>query len=198
MIAGPSEIMIVADDKNRAKDIAADLLSQAEHDRMASAVLVTNSEAFALKVSEELERQIPLLERSEIARASIDTYGKIIVTDSIEGAIEVANGIAPEHLELCLDNPFEYLEKVRHAGSVFLGRYCPEALGDYFAGTNHTLPTSGTAKFSSPLSVDDFVKKTAYTYYEKESLEKAYADIAYFARREGLDAHARSSEIRFK
>ncbi len=198
MIAGPSEIMIVADDKNRAKDIAADLLSQAEHDRMASAVLVTDSEAFALKVSEELERQIPLLERSEIARASIDTYGKIIVTDSIEGAIEVANGIAPEHLELCLDNPFEYLEKVRHAGSVFLGRYCPEALGDYFAGTNHTLPTSGTAKFSSPLSVDDFVKKTQFIYYDKAALGEVAKKVEYFATKEGLTAHAKSAVVRFE
>ena len=198
MIAGPSEIMIVADDKNRAKDIAADLLSQAEHDRMASAVLVTNSEAFALKVSEELERQIPLLERSEIARASIDTYGKIIVTDSIEGAIEVANGIAPEHLELCLDNPFEYLEKVRHAGSVFLGRYCPEALGDYFAGTNHTLPTSGTAKFSSPLSVDDFVKKTQFIYYDKAALGEVARKVEYFATKEGLTAQAKSAVVRFE
>ena len=198
MIAGPSEIMIVADDKNRAKDIAADLLSQAEHDRMASAVLVTNSEAFALKVSEELERQIPLLERSEIARASIDTYGKIIVTDSIEGAIEVANGIAPEHLELCLDNPFDYLEKVRHAGSVFLGRYCPEALGDYFAGTNHTLPTSGTAKFSSPLSVDDFVKKTQFIYYDKAALGEVAKKVEYFATKEGLTAHAKSAVVRFE
>lgn len=198
MIAGPSEIMIVADDKNRAKDIAADLLSQAEHDRMASAVLVTDSEQFAIKVSEELERQIPLLERAEIARASIDTYGKIIVTDSIDGAIEVANGIAPEHLELCLDEPFKYLEKVRHAGSVFLGRYCPEALGDYFAGTNHTLPTSGTAKFSSPLSVDDFVKKTQFIYYDRPSLEKVAKKVEYFATKEGLTAHAKSAVVRFE
>ena len=198
MIAGPSEIMIVADDKNRAKDIAADLLSQAEHDRMASAVLVTDSEEFALKVSEELERQIPLLERADIARASIDTYGKIIVTDSIEGAIEVANGIAPEHLELCLDDPFYYLEGVRHAGSVFLGRYCPEALGDYFAGTNHTLPTSGTAKFSSPLSVDDFVKKTQFIYYDKAALREVAKKVEYFATKEGLTAHAKSAVVRFE
>ena len=160
MIAGPSEIMVIADAKNRPCDIAADLLSQAEHDRMASAVLVTDSEEFALEVSREIEKQIPTLLRAEIARASIATYGKIIITDSLESAVEIANGIAPEHLELCVDEPFRYLEKVRHAGSVFLGRYCPEALGDYFAGTNHTLPTSGTARFSSPLSVDDFVKKT--------------------------------------
>ena len=196
MIAGPSEIMVIADGKNRAKDIAADLLSQAEHDRMASAVLVTDSEEFAYAVSEELEKQIPMLERSEIARASIDTYGKIIITNSLEAAVEVANEIAPEHLEICVDEPFKYLEKVRHAGSVFLGRYCPEALGDYYAGTNHTLPTSGTARFSSPLSVDDFIKKTSYTYYDQNAIMKAAPDIALFARKEGLDAHARSAEIR--
>ena len=198
MIAGPSEIMIIADDKNRAKDIAADLLSQAEHDRMASAVLVTDSEAFANAVSDELERQIPLLERSEIARASIDNYGKIIVTESLDDAVDVANGIAPEHLEICVDDPFFYLEKVRHAGSVFLGRYCPEALGDYFAGTNHTLPTSGTAKFSSPLSVDDFVKKTQFIYYDKPELEKVAKKVEYFAKKEGLTAHAKSAVVRFE
>jgi len=198
MIAGPSEIMIVADGKNRAKDIAADLLSQAEHDRMASAVLVTDSEDFALAVSAELERQIPLLERCDIARASIDSYGKIIVTESIDDAIDVANGIAPEHLEICVDSPFDYLEKVRHAGSVFLGRYCPEALGDYFAGTNHTLPTSGTAKFSSPLSVDDFVKKTQFIYYDKDSLEAVAKKVEYFAKKEGLTAHAKSAVVRFE
>ena len=198
MIAGPSEIMIVADGANRAKDIAADLLSQAEHDKMASAVLATDSLAFANEVAEEIERQIPLLERAEIARASIDDYGKIIVTDSIDQAIEIANGIAPEHLELCLDKPFEYLEKIRHAGSVFLGRYCPEAIGDYYAGTNHTLPTSGTARFSSPLSVDDFVKKTQYIYYEKQSLEEVANEVEYFAKKEGLTAHAKSAVIRFE
>ena len=198
MIAGPSEIMIVADKNNRAKDIAADLLSQAEHDKMASAVLVTDCEEFALSVSEEIERQIPLLSRAEIARESIDNYGKIIITASIEDAIEIANGIAPEHLEICVDDPFFYLEKVRHAGSVFLGRYCPEAIGDYFAGTNHTLPTSGTARFSSPLSVDDFVKKTQYIYYEKDSLESAAKKVEYFAKKEGLTAHAKSAVIRFE
>ena len=198
MIAGPSEIMIVADALNRPMDIAADLLSQAEHDRMASAVLVTDSESFAEAVSLELERQIPLLERSEIARASIDNYGKIIVTSSIDDAIDIANGIAPEHLEICVEEPFEYLKKVKHAGSVFLGRYCPEAIGDYFAGTNHTLPTSGTAKFSSPLSVDDFVKKTQYIYYDKSSLEEVCRDVEYFAKKEGLTAHAKSAVIRFE
>ena len=198
MIAGPSEIMIIADSKNRAKDIAADLLSQAEHDRMASAVLVTDSEEFANAVSAELEKQIPLLERAEIARASIDNYGKIIVTASIDDAVDVANGIAPEHLEICVDEPFYYLEKVRHAGSVFLGRYCPEALGDYFAGTNHTLPTSGTAKFSSPLSVDDFVKKTQFIYYDKSSLSEVARKVEYFAKKEGLTAHAKSAVVRFE
>ncbi len=196
MIAGPSEIMIVADAKNRAKDIAADLLSQAEHDRMASAVLVTDSYDFALAVSDELERQIPLLERSEIARTSIDDNGKIFIAENIEAAIDIANKIAPEHLELCLDEPFKHLERVKHAGSVFLGRYCPEALGDYFAGTNHTLPTSGTARFSSPLSVDDFVKKTQYIYYDKAALGEVARDVEFFAKKEGLTAHARSAVIR--
>ncbi len=198
MIAGPSEIMIVADGSNRAKDIASDLLSQAEHDKMASAVLVTDSVDFADSVSKELERQIPLLERAEIARISIDNNGKIIVTDSIDKAIDVANQIAPEHLELCLDNPFTYLEKIKHAGSVFLGRNCPEALGDYFAGTNHTLPTSGTARFSSPLSVDDFIKKTQYIYYDADALKTVCQDVKYFAEKEGLTAHAKSAIIRFE
>jgi histidinol dehydrogenase len=165
---------------------------------MASAVLATDSLEFAKEVAAEIERQIPLLERAEIARASIDDYGKIIVTESIDQAIEIANGIAPEHLELCLDKPFDYLEKIRHAGSVFLGRYCPEAIGDYYAGTNHTLPTSGTARFSSPLSVDDFVKKTQYIYYEKQSLAEVAKEVEYFAKKEGLTAHAKSAVIRFE
>ena len=198
MIAGPSEILVVADATNRPKDVAADLLSQAEHDKMASAVLVTDSRDFAEAVSAELEKQIPLLERSEIARASIDNNGKIIVTSSIDQAIEIANGIAPEHLELCLDEPFAYLEKIKHAGSVFLGRYCPEAVGDYYAGANHTLPTSGTARFSSPLSVDDFIKKTQYIYYEKATLREVAKDVEYFAKQEGLTAHAKSAVIRFE
>ena len=160
MIAGPSEILIVADKKTNPRYAAADLLSQAEHDKMASAVLVTDSMELAKAVQAELERQIPLLERADIARASVDDNGKIIVADTLSAAIEIANEIAPEHLELCVDQPFDYLDAIRHAGSVFMGRNCPEALGDYFAGPNHTLPTSGTAKFSSPLSVDDFVKKT--------------------------------------
>lgn len=198
MIAGPSEILVVADGKNRPCDIAADLLSQAEHDKNASAVLVTDSEAFAHAVSEELERQIPLLPRAEIARASIDRNGKIIIAPDLRVAIDIANEIAPEHLELCVDDPFAWLGLVRHAGSVFLGRSCPEALGDYYAGPNHTLPTSGTARFSSPLSVDDFVKKSQYSYYTREALARVKDDVAYFARKEGLEAHARSAEIRFE
>ena len=198
MIAGPSEILIVADGKSDASHVAADLLSQAEHDRLASAVLVTDSEDLANAVSAELERQIPLLSRADIARASIDNNGKIIVADSLTRAIDIANEIAPEHLELCLDNPFDYLDAIRHAGSIFMGRNCPEALGDYFAGPNHTLPTSGTAKFSSPLSVDDFVKKTQYTYYTREALERVAEDVAYFATKEGLTAHANSAIIRTK
>jgi histidinol dehydrogenase len=179
--------------------VAADLLSQAEHDKMASAVLVTDSYAFAQAVSDELERQIPQLPRQEIARASIDQNGKIIVAENdLMQAIEIANRIAPEHLELCVDDPFAYLDQVKHAGSIFMGKYCPEALGDYFAGPNHTLPTSGTARFSSPLSVDDFVKKTQFTYYTPGALEAVADKIAYFARKEGLDAHARSAEIRFE
>ena len=198
MIAGPSEILVVADGKSNPKFVAADLLSQAEHDKMASAVLVTDSADFAEAVSEELEKQIPLLQRAEIARASIDNNGKIIVAPSLMCAIDIANEIAPEHLEICVDNPFDYLDKIRHAGSIFMGRYCPEALGDYFAGPNHTLPTSGTAKFSSPLSVDDFVKKTQYTYYTKDALKKVANDVAFFANKEGLGAHARSATVRFE
>lgn len=196
MIAGPSEILIVADGKSNPAYVAADLLSQAEHDKMASAVLVTNSAELARNVSTELEKQIPLLERREIARESIDVNGKIIVADTLDAAIEIANEIAPEHLEMCVDNPFDKLDSIRHAGSIFMGRNCPEALGDYFAGPNHTLPTSGTAKFSSPLSVDDFIKKTQYTYYTKDALKKVAFDVAAFAKKEGLTAHAKSAVIR--
>lgn len=196
MIAGPSEILIVADGKSNPAYVAADLLSQAEHDKMASAVLVTDSAELARNVSTELEKQIPLLERREIARESIDVNGKIIVADSLDAAIEIANEIAPEHLELCVDNPFDKLDSIRHAGSIFMGRNCPEALGDYFAGPNHTLPTSGTAKFSSPLSVDDFIKKTQYTYYTKDALKKVAFDVEAFAKKEGLTAHAKSAVIR--
>ncbi|MBO4693168.1 MAG: histidinol dehydrogenase [Clostridia bacterium] len=199
MIAGPSEILIVADSTNSPKIIAADLLSQAEHDKNASAVLVTDSSEFANLVSGELERQIPLLERAEIARASIDNNGKIIVSENdILKAIDIANEIAPEHLELCVDNPFDYLDKVKHAGSVFMGKNCPESLGDYFAGPNHTLPTGGTARFSSPLSVDDFVKKTQYTYYSEDALKNVAGKIKYFADKEGLNAHGISAVVRFE
>ncbi len=199
MIAGPSEILVVADATCNPKFVAADLLSQAEHDRMASAVLVTDSRAFAEAVSVELERRIPLLSRSEIARASIDKNGKIIVAEgNLMLAIDIANEIAPEHLELCVDNPFDYLDKVKHAGSIFMGKHCPEALGDYFAGPNHTLPTSGTARFSSPLSVDDFVKKSQFTYYTAHALAAVADKVAYFARQEGLDAHAKSATVRFE
>lgn len=196
MIAGPSEILIVADGASNPRHLAADLLSQAEHDKLASAVLVTDSAELAKAVQAELEVQIPMLERSEIARSSIDNNGKIIVAENLLQAIEIANEIAPEHLELCVDNPFDYLDAVRHAGSIFLGRNCPEALGDYFAGPNHTLPTSGTAKFSSPLGVDDFIKKTQFTYYTRDALTKVAQDVAYFARQEGLTAHAKSALIR--
>ena len=199
MIAGPSEILVVADSTCNPKFVAADLLSQAEHDKMASAVLVTDSKDFALKVSDELEKQIPQLQRAEIARTSIDNNGKIIVAENdLIKAIDIANEIAPEHLELCVDNPFDYLDKVKHAGSIFMGKYCPEALGDYFAGPNHTLPTSGTARFSSPLSVDDFVKKSQYTYYTADALKKVAEKVAYFANKEGLDAHAKSAIVRFE
>ena len=198
MIAGPSEILIVADGKTNPRHAAADLLSQAEHDKLASAVLVTDSMDLALAVQAELEQQIPMLARGEIARTSIDNNGKIIVVDSLDQAIDTANEIAPEHLELLVDNPFDYLDRIRHAGSVFMGRNCPEALGDYFAGPNHTLPTSGTARFSSPLSVDDFIKKTQYTYYTAEALANVAEDVAYFAAQEGLTAHAKSAVIRME
>ena len=197
MVAGPSEILVIADGKNNPQIVAADLLSQAEHDKNASAVLVTDSEELALAVQAAIEEQIPKLKRAEIARASIDNNGKIIVANSISTAIDIANEIAPEHLELCIDEPFAWLDKIRNAGSIFMGRNCPEALGDYFAGPNHTLPTSGTARFSSPLSVDDFVKKTQYTYYTKEALSVAQQSVSHFAKQEGLTGHARSIDIRF-
>ena len=198
MIAGPSEILVIADGKSDPAYVAADLLSQAEHDKMASAVLVTDSEALALAVQAEVERQLSLLPREAIARASIENNGKILVTDDLLSAVEAANALAPEHLEICTDDPAPYLERVKNAGSVFLGRNCPEALGDYFAGPNHTLPTSGTARFSSPLSVDDFIKKTQYTYYTKEALDKVGQKVAFFAEKEGLSAHARSATIRLE
>lgn len=196
MIAGPSEILVLADGKSDPAWVAADLLSQAEHDRLATAVLVTDSAALAAAVQTELEVQLKALPRQEIARASIDGNGKIIVTDSLERAAEAVNLIAPEHLELCVDDPFALLGKIRNAGSIFLGRNVPEALGDYFAGPNHTLPTAGTARFSSPLSVDDFVKKSSFLYYPPQALAEAAPRVADFAEREGLHAHARSMTIR--
>ena len=196
MIAGPSEILVVADATAKPENVAADLLSQAEHDKLASAVLVTDSMALANAVSAELEKQIPLLERAEIARESIDNNGKIIVADTLYAAIEISNELAPEHLELCVDNPFDYLDAVKNAGSIFMGKYCPEALGDYYAGPNHTLPTGGTARFSSPLSVDDFIKKSQFIYYPQEAFEAVARDVDYFARKEGLTAHGKSATVR--
>ena len=196
MIAGPSEILVLADATCNPTYVAADLLSQAEHDKNATAVLVTDSVELANATAKELERQLALLSREEIARTSIDNNGKIIITESFDQAIEVANALAPEHLEICVDEPFKYLDKIKHAGSIFMGKYCPEALGDYFAGPNHTLPTSGTARFSSPLSVDDFVKKTQFSYYTEEALSKVAAKVEYFAKKEGLTAHAKSAIIR--
>ncbi len=197
MIAGPSEILIVADKTANPVYVAADMLSQAEHDKMASAVLVTDSEVLGKSVAQQIEEQLKKLPRYEIARESIDNNGKIIIVDDISKAVEISNTIAPEHLELCVDNPFDLLGMVKNAGSVFLGKNCPEALGDYFAGPNHTLPTSGTARFASPLSVDDFVKKMQYTYYSSEALERVADKIDYFARSEGLQAHGISATIRF-
>lgn len=198
MIAGPSEILVVADRDNDPRCIAADLLSQAEHDKNASAVLITDSLPFAKAVQGAVEELLETMERKEIARASVDNNGKIIVAADLSQAVDVANEIAPEHLELCVKEPFEALKKVKHAGSVFLGKNCPEAIGDYFAGMNHTLPTCGTARFSSPLSVDDFVKKTQYAYYTAEALAEVADDVATFAQKEGLTGHARSATIRSK
>ena len=198
LIAGPSEVLIVSDGKSDPRHIAADMLAQAEHDVLAASVLVTDSQAFAEAVQAELERQLPLLPREPIARASIDGNGKIIVADDLSAALDIANEIAPEHLELCVDEPFAWLGRVKHAGSVFLGRHTPEALGDYMAGPNHTLPTMGAARFSGALGVDDFVKKTQFLYYTRDALHTVAADIDAFARKEGLTAHARSATIRFE
>lgn len=196
MIAGPSEILILADGSCDARFVAADLLSQAEHDKNASAMLVTPSAALASAVQAELEHQLTLLPRAEIARASIENNGKIILVPTLDVGIAIANEIAPEHLELSVDDPFALLGKVQNAGSIFLGKYCPEALGDYFAGPNHTLPTGGTARFSSPLSVDDFVKRSQFSYYTPEALAAAGKKVARFAQAEGLDAHAKSVLVR--
>lgn len=198
MIAGPSEILVLADGKSNPKWVAADLLSQAEHDVLSSAVLVTDSRELAISVQAEVEAQLKALPRKDIARRSIADNGKIIVTDSLDKAVEAANRIAPEHLELCVDEPFALLPRIKNAGSVFLGRSTPEALGDYFAGPNHTLPTSGTARFSSPLGVDDFMKRSSFLSYDQAALNACGDRIADFARREGLEGHARSAESRKK
>ena len=198
MIAGPSEILVVADAEANPAHVAAGLLSQAEHDRLSSAVLVCDSMALAEAVAAEIERQLALLPREEIARASIEKNGKIIVADDLREGVAIANELAPEHLELCVRDPFALLGAVKNAGSIFLGRYAPEALGDYFAGPNHTLPTLGTARFASPLSVDDFVKKSSYIYYSREAFAAVKDDVARFARAEGLEAHARSALSRFE
>ncbi|MBQ8590796.1 MAG: histidinol dehydrogenase [Firmicutes bacterium] len=198
MIAGPSEILVLADGTCNPRYVAADLLSQAEHDKMAQAVLVTDSAELAAQVAEELEVQLSQLPREEIARTSIENRGKIIIAGSLEQAVEAANAIAPEHLELCVDDPFTLLPLVKNAGSIFLGKHTPEAMGDYFAGTNHILPTGGTARFSSPLGVDDFVKKSSYLYYTPEALAKVKDRVADFAEREGLHAHGKSVTIRFE
>ena len=193
MIAGPSEILVLADEKTNPKWAAADLLSQAEHDPLSSAVLVTDSRRVAEQVQAEVEAQLEDLPRRDIARRSMEENGKIIVTDSLDKAVEAVNRIAPEHLELCVDDPFALLPRIKNAGSVFLGRSTPEALGDYFAGPNHTLPTSGTARFSSPLGVDDFMKRSSFLCYDRSALNACADRVADFARREGLEGHARSA-----
>ena len=198
MIAGPSEILVIADKSASPKNLAADLLSQAEHDKLATAVLITDCEELAGKVAVELEEQLKKLPREEIARTSVERNGKIIIAESIAEAVRLSNEIAPEHLEICTDNPFDLLSEIKNAGSIFLGHSCPEALGDYLAGPNHTLPTSGTARFSSPLSVDDFVKKSQFTYFTDEAFSKVAEKVAAFAEKEGLGAHARSALTRIE
>lgn len=198
MIAGPSDILVVADESANSKFVAADMLAQAEHDENASAILITDSECLAKNVRDEIEKQLKALDRQDIARAAIDKNGKIIIVNNLEEAIEICNAIAPEHLEICVKEPFGLLNLVKNAGSIFLGENAPEALGDYFAGTNHVLPTNGTARFSSPLGVDDFIKKSSFTYYTREALENVKDRIIDFAEREGLSAHANSIKIRFE
>ncbi len=198
MFAGPSEIMIIADETANVRYLAADLLSQAEHDKLASSILLCLSQAQAEAVAVEVERQLATLPRQEIARASIDNYGKIIVLADLEQCLEYANLFAPEHLELAVSQPFALLGGVKNAGSIFLGQYAPEALGDYFAGPNHTLPTDGTCRFSSPLSVDDFIKKSSFIYYDQQALSLEQERIRSFAEREKLQAHANSVAVRFE
>lgn len=197
MIAGPSEILIVADKSANPKFLAADLMSQAEHDKMASAILLTTSEETANETAKELSRQMQTLERRDIIEQSLNDFGAIIVCKDISEAVDFANELAPEHLELAVDNPMEYIGRVDNAGSVFLGHYSPEPLGDYFAGPNHVLPTSGTARFFSPLSVDSFIKKSSFIYYTEPALSEAKDDIIKLAETEGLTAHANSIKVRF-
>ncbi len=198
MVAGPTEILVIADESANPKFVAADILSQAEHDKLATPVLVTNSDELAVAVQQEIKEQLAVLPREEIASTSLDDNGKIIIAKDLDKVIEIANAIAPEHLEVCMKDPFKVLEKIKNAGSVFLGMYSPESLGDYFAGPNHTLPTSGSARFSSALGVDDFIKKTQYIYYTEEELKKVAKDIAEFADSEGLHGHANAATIRFE
>lgn len=198
MVAGPSEILIVADKTARPSFLAADLMSQAEHDVMASSILLTTSEAVAKATAKEIEKQIKFLERQEIIEQSLESYGEIIVCESLAQAIDFANELAPEHLELCVEEPLKYIGMLDNAGSVFLGNWSPEPLGDYFAGPNHVLPTSGTARFFSPLSVDSFVKKSSFIYYTEEELAKAKDEIVTLADSEGLTAHANSIKVRFE
>jgi histidinol dehydrogenase len=198
MVAGPSEVLIISDDSSDPVHIAADLLSQAEHDKLAACILVTTSEELAKLVAVEIESQLAELPRQEIARESINNNGRIIIAKNIEEAILISNEIAPEHLELAVMDPFALLSKIKNAGSIFLGHNTPEPLGDYLAGPNHTIPTSGTAKFASPLSVDDFIKKSSVIYYSKEALEKVKDKVILFAESEGLTAHANSVRKRFK
>ena len=198
MIAGPSEILVLADKTADPKFVAADLMSQAEHDRLASAILVTTDETLAEETVQELERQAKTLSREEIIRESLKNYGAVIICDTADKAVELANAIAPEHLEVCMENPMQYLGRLDNAGSLFLGQYAPEPLGDYYAGPNHVLPTSGTARFFSPLSVDSFVKKMGYMYYTEEALRAAKDDIVAIAERESLTAHANSIKVRFE
>ena len=197
-IAGPSEVLVLADGTADPRLVAADMLAQAEHDVLSCSVLVTDSPALAEAVQAEIETQLATLERREIARASIEDNGKIIVAADLRRGMEIANAVAPEHLEICVDNPFDYLDLVKNAGSVFLGKNCPESLGDYLGGTNHTLPTTGTARFGSPLSVDDFIKKIQFTYYPAEAFQALAPEIARFAYKEGLSGHARSALLRLE
>lgn len=197
MVAGPSEILIVADKTAKPSFLAADLMSQAEHDKMASAILLTTSETIARATVKEIEKQIKFLERQEIIERSLEDYGEIIVCETMEQAIKFANELAPEHLEMCVEEPLKYIGMIDNAGSVFLGNWSPEPLGDYFAGPNHVLPTSGTARFFSPLSVDSFIKKSSFIYYTQPELEKAKDDIITLAETEGLTAHANSIKVRF-